>query len=273
MPATSPQASTRPKPAEGPGLARLKMSGWLAKAAPLARWRMLQRRFDQRLQRERLLLIGAAAGVVLMAADALWLTPALSSFKTNRSQQTQARSDLAGLQAELLALQNLGSSQARQQQSELATWRQRVRQGDAALRQHEDTLVGPDRMLGLLEQLLARQGQVRVRAMRSLGRSDLLNPAPAGMPDRGTAAPAATVRQPSDAPQASDNTAPSLYRHGVELVLEGGFTDLLAYLRAVEALPQRVLWGSVSLKVEQHPKSVLTLRVYTISRDRHWLEI
>ena len=273
MPATAPQASTRPKPAEGPGLARLKMSGWLAKAAPLARWRMLQRRFDQRLQRERLLLIGAAAGVVLMAANALWLNPALSSFKANRSQQTQARSDLAGLQAELLALQNLGSSQARQQQSELATWRQRVRQGDAALRQHEDTLVGPDRMLGWLEQLLARQGQVRVRAMRSLGRSDLLNPAPAGMPDRGTAAPAATVRQPSDAPQASDSTAPSLYRHGVELVLEGGFTDLLAYLRAVEALPQRVLWGSVSLKVEQHPKSVLTLRVYTISRDRHWLEI
>jgi MSHA biogenesis protein MshJ len=41
----------------------------------------------------------------------------------------------------------------------------------------------------------------------------------------------------------------------------------------MEALPQRVLWGSVSLKVEQHPKSVLTLRVYTISRERHWLEI
>ena len=47
----------------------------------------------------------------------------------------------------------------------------------------------------------------------------------------------------------------------------------VSYLQAMEALPQRVLWGSVSLKVEQHPKSVLTLRVYTISRERHWLEI
>jgi MSHA biogenesis protein MshJ len=56
-------------------------------------------------------------------------------------------------------------------------------------------------------------------------------------------------------------------------VLEGGYADLLSYLRALEALPQRVLWGSVNLKVEQHPKSVLTLRVYTISRERHWLEI
>mgnify|MGYP000045780683 CR=1 FL=1 len=60
---------------------------------------------------------------------------------------------------------------------------------------------------------------------------------------------------------------------GVELVLEGGFADLLSYLRAMESLPQRVLWGSVSLKVEQHPRSVLTVRVYTLSRDPNWLEI
>ncbi len=36
-------------------------------------------------------------------------------------------------------------------------------------------------------------------------------------------------------------------------MLEGGYADLLGYLKAMEALPQRVLWGAVSLKVEQHP--------------------
>ena len=59
----------------------------------------------------------------------------------------------------------------------------------------------------------------------------------------------------------------------MELVLEGGYADLLGYLKAMEALPQRVLWGAINLKVEQHPRSVLTLRVYTLSRDRAWLEI
>ena len=270
MPVAATQASMAPKLAAGVGLSLQKVAGWLAAAAPLVRWRTLQRRFDQRPQRERLLLIAAAAALALLAGDALWLSPALGRFNASRSQLTQARSDLASLQTELRTRQNQGSSQARQQQSELAAWRQKLRESDAALRQHEDTLVGPDRMLGLLEQLLSRQGQVRVRAMRSLGRSDLLNPAPGSAPDRTTAA---AVRPAAEAPQAADGNPPSLYRHGVELVLEGGFNDLLAYLRAVEALPQRVLWGSVSLKVEQHPKSVLTLRVYTISRDRHWLEI
>jgi MSHA biogenesis protein MshJ len=74
-------------------------------------------------------------------------------------------------------------------------------------------------------------------------------------------------------PTPGTDAAGGLYRHGMELVLEGSFADLLGYLQAMEALPQRVLWGAVTLKVEQHPKVVLTLRVYTLSRDRAWLEI
>lgn len=226
------------------------------------RGRALLRRFNQRNQRERLLLIGAAAAVVLMLADALWLTPALASFKAGRTAQAAAQQQLQGLQADIAQLQTQGAAQVRQQQTELQQWRQRLRDGDAALRSHEDSLVGPERMRDLLEQLLARHGEVRLRALRSLGRSDLLAPGQATAP--GTAASAA-------APGA--DAAGGLYRHGVELVLEGGYTDLLGYLQAMEALPQRVLWGAVSLKVEQHPKAVLTLRVYTLSRDRAWLEI
>ncbi len=255
-------------------VAGLSLAGWLDRwrnASANTRWRALLRRFDQLAQRERLLMIGAALALTLMLADRLWLSPALAAFKLAQTQQTTARTALASLQADALALQNLGSTQARTQQADLAAWRQRVRDGDSALRRHEETLVGPDRMVSLLEQLLARQGQVRVRALRSLARTDLLNPGVPGAPAEPDKAFRASTA--AGAAAAADPAAPSLYRHGVELVLEGGFADLLQYLRAVEALPQRVLWGSVSLKVEQHPKSVLTLRVYTISRDRHWLEI
>jgi MSHA biogenesis protein MshJ len=262
---------------------RARLQALLGRAAPLARWRTVQRQFDQRIPRERLLLIAAAVALVLMLADHLWLGPALKSFRAARSQQLLAQTALQGLEGEVARLANQGSQQAQAQQAELVGWRQRVRDGEAALRQHEDSLVGPDRMIGLLEHLLARHGEVRVRAMRSLGRSDLLSPAgQAGQADSGAAAqPAAatataTVMAPgtaSNAGAAASGGQASLYRHGVELVLEGGYVDLLSYLQAMEALPQRVLWGSVSLKVEQHPKSVLTLRVYTISRERHWLEI
>lgn len=256
----------------------LRRLGTLGTSAP---WRALQRRFDLCAPRERLLLIGAAAAVVLMLSDALWLGPALSQFRAAQGQQMEARSALHTLQTEIRTLAERNAALARQQQGELNLWRQRVRDGDSALRRHEDSLVGPDRMLDLLGQLLARHGEVRVRAMQSLGRSDLLGPQPGGAPGQPGLAAAATAppnpeaRPAAAATQAKDSAPlmPSLYRHGVELVLEGGFSDLLQTLKALEALPQHVLWGSVSLRVEQHPRSVLTLRVYTISRDRHWLEI
>ena len=252
------------------------LAGWVSRwrnAAAGTRWRTLQRRFDQRAERERLLMIGAALALTLLLADRLWLSPALEAFKLARTQQATARAAMLTLQAATLTLKNLDNTQTRQQQADLATWRQRVREGDSTLRRHEQTLVGSDRMVGLLEQLLAHQGQVRVRSMRSLGRADLLSPGVPGVPGVPALPDKALGTLPAAGNVAVDPAAPSLYRHGVELVLEGGFADLLQYLRAVEALPQHVLWGGISLKVEQHPKSVLTLRVYTISRDRHWLEI
>ena len=248
--------------------------GALSTSAP---WRALLRRFDQCAPRERLLLIGAAAALVLMASDALWLGPALTLHRNAQRERLEARAGLDNLQTEIRNLTDRNAALARQQQDELAVWRQRVRDGDGALRRHADSLVGPDRMLDLLAQLLARHGQVRVREMQSLGRTDLLAAAAGGPPGAGQMA-AQALAQPANrsgqpAATAAPGAAPSLYRHGVELVLEGGFNDLLQTLKALETLPQHVLWGSVSLQVEQHPRSVLTLRVYTISRDRHWLEI
>ncbi len=290
--ATTPRAG----PAPGGLLAPLRQG------LHAARWRALARRFDQRNQRERVLMIGVAAAVVLMLADRLWLSPALNNFHAAQVTQDDASSALRGLHTDTRALREKTRSEGSQQQAELTVWRARVRAGDQQLRDHQNTLVGPDHMVALLAQLLARHGEVKVRAMRSLGRSDVLASTPAGDAtspspgDSGAAASAkALSKTGSNAADKSTNTAtnttttaavatspenlpssaptPTLYRHGVELELEGGFSDLLSYLRTVEALPQRVLWGSVSLKVEQHPRSVLTLRVYTLSRDAHWLEL
>jgi MSHA biogenesis protein MshJ len=236
----------------------------IAAAAPASsitsRWRALVRRFEELRERERGLVIAALAGLSLMLADALWLGPALAGFKAAQGRQAQARSALDRVGQDLQAAQRQGSAQLRQQQADLKQWRQRVREGDVALRSHEDALVGADRMVELLEQLLARHGELRVRALRSLDRTDLL----------------ATAPSPGAAPGAAASATPApatLYRHGVELVVEGSYADLLSYLQAMEALPQRLLWGGITLKVAQYPKVVLTLRVFTISRERHWLEI
>lgn len=227
-----------------------------ARAALRTRVTRLTRHFDARPRRERVALLLAACALSYWLADKLWLTPAFERSRAATVRLAAARSEHDTAQAELARLQALGAGQRQQLQAETAQVRERVSAGAAALRAYENTLVGADRMVGLLEQMLPRQGGVKVRELRSLGQTDLLQPADAkpGAP----AAPAA---------------GGALYRHGVELTIEGSWPELIGYLQALERMPRRVLWGGLTMKVDQYPTVVLTLRIYTLSLDRGWLEI
>lgn len=257
-------------------------------------------RLDARPRRERLLMCVAAAAVAFLVIDALAFGPALKAWQKGNRQRDLAQASISRLQSEAGRRVADGNLQLRQQQAELATWRQRVRDGEAQLRSYEATLIGPDQMLPLLDKVLARHGQLKMRSMQPLGRIDLLAPgteAPAPVATNTLSHAVGAARTTADgarpkakgatqgtataaaAPPANANTAApdapavSLYRHGVQLTVEGSFADLMAYVQALEAMPQRVLWGSVGFKVEQYPKAALTLQLYTISRERSWLEI
>lgn len=228
---------------------RTRLDGW-------------QRTFDARAPRERLLMIAVGVVLALAAVDTLWLTPAFEGLASAHGREQQARATRQQLQQETLAIGTHREAQAALKQAEVAAWRQRAREGEALLQAHEDTLISPEQMMALVEQVLARHGQVRVRSMRLTERVDLL--AGPGQPGSAAAAPAAKPAAPG---------GPSLYRHGVELQLEGSFGDLLAYVKALEAMPQHLLWGPMQMQVRQHPQVLLTLRVYTISRERHGLAL
>jgi MSHA biogenesis protein MshJ len=227
----------------------------------LAALTRLRRSFDARARRERILLIGAAVAVAAMAMDHLWFTPAFNAWTAASRRQAAAaealltlNNDIAQRGAEARALDS-------QVQRDVALWRDKVRQGDTELRAFGTSLVAAADMLPVLDRMLAQANGLHLRNMQSLPRTELAAAPP-------SAAAAASI--PSNG---GTTPGPSLYRHGVELTVEGSYADLLAYLHALEAMPQRVLWGGVQMKVEQHPKVVMTLRLYTLSMDRGWLEL
>jgi MSHA biogenesis protein MshJ len=232
-----------------------------ARPSPGPWWRQQRQRFDALARRERILVITAAAAASVMAADALWLTPAFKAWNAVHKREASLPAVLAKSAAEAQRSAETVLAQERQLQAELARLRHRLQDGEAAMQEIEANLVGPERMLALLEQMLDGHGRLRVVEMKSLPRTDLVAETAAAAPP-----PAGTATSASD-------ERPALYRHGIELTLEGGFADLVRYLEALEGMPQRLLWGAMRLRVEQHPNALLTLRVYTLSRNRHWLEI
>ncbi|WP_374562667.1 hypothetical protein [Ideonella sp.] len=254
------------------------------------------RRFDARPKRERVMMLMAVAAVLLLAGDRFWLTPAFRHFHAASSALTTARVDQQLLADESDRRRVQGDAQRRALDADIAQWRQRTTQGAQALADTQAGLIGPDRMVALLEQMLPKQGGVKIVGLKTLAPQDarLPLPAQAATPAPATAGLALPALAASAVPalasalaapngSATPNPTPAvlppsdgapLYRHGVEITVEGAYGDLMGYLASLEALPgPRLLWGGVKLKVEKHPTVQLSLTVYTLSLDRAWLEL
>lgn len=229
--------------------------------------------FDARVQRERMLMFFVAVALVGYVADALWVTPAYKQWTQARTRHSTATASLQQLNDDIARQGADGRAHEQQQKRELDQLRERVQLADAELHQVGTSLIPAADMLPVLERMLAQVGGLRLRALQSLGRTELVaSTSPAALPAAlpATPPPAALA---ANASNAKADAGPVLYRHGFELTLEGSYADQLAYLQALESMPQHVLWGGMQFKVEQHPRALLTLRLYTLSLDRSWLEI
>jgi MSHA biogenesis protein MshJ len=133
----------------------------------------------------------------------------------------------------------------------------------ASLTAMQQGMVAPEKMSGLLEEILRGNRGLKLKSMRTLG-----DVAP-------EAAPAAAVT-PAAAASATPVAAPApqlLHRHGVELVLEGSYPDMVAYMSALENMQGKILWGNADMAVQAYPTATLTLTVYTINLDKKWLKL
>ncbi|MDI4635087.1 hypothetical protein J7U46_18635 [Pelomonas sp. V22] len=211
----------------------------------LKAWR---ERFDAQPLRMRQLMLGAAAAVLLLLADSFWLTPAYREWKTQTEQHRLAGQTAAQLRETSAQRQRQLEELVQGQRRELQDWQQRLRTAEEKLAQRGGQLVHANEMVGVLDAVIRQNAGLKLRSMQNLPRTEL------------------------NAEAAGKGGAP-LYRHGVELVVEGSYAELLAYVQALQALPQRLLWGGMSLNAEQHPRLALTLRVYTLSQDKQWLEL
>jgi MSHA biogenesis protein MshJ len=124
----------------------------------------------------------------------------------------------------------------------------------------EGSLVPPEQMNSLLEQLLASNTRLRLVSLKSL--------APINLAAAGKTEEAAKLPLP-----AAQTKELGLYKHGVEIRLEGSYADLYAWMSQLESTQRKLLWGDVRFTVVEHPRSVLSLTVYTLSTDKAWLAI
>lgn len=223
------------------------------------RWLMLANRIDAASLRERVMIFGAAALVLITLINSLLIAPLLAKQAQLTQEILQAQKTTAQLHEQILTLIQIGTADPNQAlQARLAQLQQQTHAGGKALDDIQNKLVTPQQMPALLEDLLKNNKAVHLVALKTLPIT-LLN-------DKKTGPSAATKTTNND-------KLPHIYQHGIELTITGKYLALTHYLMALEALPWRMFWGKAKLDVDKEGEIQLQLRLYTLSQDKTWLSI
>jgi len=224
-------------------------------------WQVWAARYQSLSVRERGLVAAAAIGLLAYLGGVLWVQPMFSRAASYGRQATAQEADLRVLQTQIQILsQQVASDPDAPLRQELAVVEQQIAEVEARLAAFNESLVPPDRAASLLEGLVRRHPGVRVVGFKTLPAQGVL----AARDKQRTGA----EKQAELPPRSQD-----VYQHGFELKLRGNYLDILAYLKTLEAQPQRLLWQRAQLSVPAYPEAELIMTVSTLSMDAHWLEL
>lgn len=218
-----------------------------------ALWIKLSGRIDAMTLRERIAIFVASVAALLFLMNTFVLEPLFARNRKLadqvRQQNMQVEAANNGVQAQMAAFNSNPDAPA---QKQLADLNRDAAALAGSLRAMQHGLVAPEKMGELLQQLLRSNGKLKLLSLRTLPAS--------GMGGKADAKAAPTQRE-------------LLYRHGVEVVLQGGYLDMLGYMEALERSPQQVFWGRAQLDAHEYPNSTLTLTLYTLGLDEKWMTL
>lgn len=221
----------------------------------------LAARFDALQVRERWLVAVAVLGGIVMIGHTLFVAPAQTRARLAERSLGEQQAQLVALSAQMQAMQSPSQDPNVVARAELDSLKNQFAKQAERISAMESSLVPPEQMSGLLEAMIGRESGLRLLSLKTLPVAAALE-----KPANSGTVPGQTVEAKMPA-KVSDG----LFKHGVEITLEGSYQELTAYLERLEQAKPKLLWGSVSLSAENHPRLVLTLTVYSLSLERAWL--
>jgi len=165
-----------------------------------------------------------------------------------------------------------------------------IAEADEDLASAQNGLIEPTRMVSVLTDVLQRQKGLTLLRLRNLPVQSVLMPQPQAASSATTHEPAAgagAVQSKPDSPAgvagvagaaaaAGPTPAPAAdvgpYLHPVELVVRGGYLDVLAYLKDLEAQPWGLQWRRFEfVTTEDGPE--YRIEFTTLSMASNWLGV
>jgi MSHA biogenesis protein MshJ len=228
-------------------------------------WNGWSARFAALQAREKHMVIGAVCVAILFGGYTLWIEPGKLQSARLRQTLIQQQTEQTQMVSQMQSLAGANQDPDAARRVQLQQLRDQLGQIDKELKGFDKTLVSPSQAPALLQTLLARHRGLSLVSLSTLAPQPLITP-PEAKPAKDGAKP---VKE--EAPPVM--TKGNIYKHGLQIKLAGSYQDLMAYVTELENSPQKMLWGTMSLKVKTHPACELMLTVYTLSLDETWLVV
>ena len=241
------------------------------KAPLVAAWNRFAERFDALPTRDRAAAFVGAIVIVALALIWLVVTPAVNAGRAAARELDRKRDEVAALreQSQKLAAE-LRRDPDEAMRRRIDVLHERLTATEQRLDAWRRQLIAPDRMAGLLRELLARNRGLELLEMKSIAPEVVSNEGARAVQG---SAPKNATNKAGEAPAGNAATTMPIYRHGLELRVRGTYLNQLRYLTELERMPQRMFWRNVEITSESYPEVEMRLTVYTLSLNQAYLSL
>lgn len=236
-------------------------------------WQKLSAKIDGLSLRERVIIFAMIAVLAIAVFNALLLDPLFGKQKRLSQQVRTDQALIEQLQGQMRETVKSRQDPDAENRARLKELRLRLEAMHARLVEMEKGLVSPSRMPALLGDILKRDSRLNLVSLKTLPALPLseADSVDSVITVQKIAVNAGVSPKKPAADEASD--ANPVFRHGVEIVVQGSYLNMLQYMDALESMPWQLFWSKAKLQVDEYPKSTLTLTLYTLSLDKKWLNL
>lgn len=236
-------------------------------------WEKIALKIDALTLRERVIIFAVAVSLMAVLINAALLDPQYAKQAKLSQQMKQQQAQISDLQNQIqqrVKSQEIDPDRANLER--LRALRQQAGEMNDTLTNLQHGLVAPEKMAALLEGVLKRNNKLLLVSLKTLPVASLGE----------TLAPAAKEKAPlnsadgntdSKADDGQSDVVQAVFKHAVELKVQGSYLDMLDYMRSLEKMPWQIFWGNAQLTVDDYPTATLTLTLFTLSLDKKWLNL
>ena len=202
--------------------------------------------------RERILVLLTCLVVVYQVWDSLVWMPLQQQQNSLLGRESQINEQMLQMQVDLKILSaraNLDPDQ--QTKKQITNLQAQLETVNHQIVEASSSLVSPEEMARLLEQLLISEKSLELLSLETLDSVALI---------------------PLGEKQAVKNNY-QIYRHEFSIEFEGSYLATLRYIEALEKLPWTFFWESIEYQVDQYPRSRIRMNLYTLSLSEGWIGV